>query len=322
MRHEPGDDPLLFAQTEAQRAAHRAQFEDAVAQEIASRERAAKELSAATEVLRKLEKTLPSYQHTAEAYARLASEQLVGELAAEEKRRDAVEKAQDLESQRATTASLQASVTASDRHLEQLKSSYASDLHAARLEAVSKVTQLEQQSAKLRFHEDHLELRAPQAGVVKELATTTIGAVVQPGTALLSLVPRNEPLLAEVSIQNEDIGFVRPGQPARVKLATYPFQKYGTIDGVVRTVIADSSQQQDARTTASSADERSSTQGRALSFKAIVELHGQKLMTGDASFPLAAGMQLSAEIIEGKRTVLEYLLSPVQKVTSEAGMER
>ncbi|MEJ1965409.1 MAG: HlyD family type I secretion periplasmic adaptor subunit [Gammaproteobacteria bacterium] len=321
MQREQSDDTQLFVQVEAQRSAHRQQFQDAVAQEVASRERAANELGAAIEVLRKLEKTLPSYQRSADAYQKLATDHLVGELDAEAKRREALEKEQDLESQLATVASLRASLAASDRHLEQLKSAYASDLHTLRVDAVSKVTQLDQQRAKLQFHQDHLELRAPQAGVVKELATTTIGAVVQPGTVLLSLVPRNEPLLAEVSIQNEDIGFVREGQAVRVKLATYPFQKYGTLDGVVRTVIADSSQQ-DARRSSTSVDDRDSARTNSLSFKAMVDLREQSLRTGDASFPLAAGMQLSAEIVEGGRTVLEYLLSPVQKIASEAGVER
>jgi hemolysin D len=164
-------------------------------------------------------------------------------------------------------------------------------------------------------------LRAPQAGIVKELATTTIGAVVQPGTVLLSLVPRDEPLMAEVSIQNEDIGFVREGQPVRVKLATYPFQKYGTLDGVVKTVIADSGRaQQGPQATAEGASERDVA--GSLSFKAIVQLRSQRLATGGERFPLAAGMQLTAEIVEGRRTVMEYLLSPVQRIGSEAGMER
>jgi len=62
----------------------------------------------------------------------------------------------------------------------------------------------------------------------------------QPGTVLLSLVPQSEPLVAEVSIENKDIGFGE-GQPVRLKLAAYPFQKYGMLEGVVKTVSADSS---------------------------------------------------------------------------------
>jgi HlyD family secretion protein len=190
--------------------------------------------------------------------------------------------------------------------------------------AVERLTQFDQQSKKLQYRQSNLELKAPQSGIVKELATTTVGAVVQPGTVLLSLVPANEPLLAEVSVQNQDIGFVRVGQPVRLKMATYPFQKYGMVEGVVKTVIADSKAETQGNGASSSPNPASATasSGQVMPFKAVIQLKGQQLNVGGGKFPLAAGMQLSAEIIEDRRTVLEYLLSPVQRVVSEAGRER
>jgi hypothetical protein len=130
----------------------------------------------------------------------------------------------------------------------------------------------------------------------------------EPGTVLVSLVPRNELLLAEVMIDDQDIGFVKPGQHVRLKLAAYPFQRYGMVDGVVKAVIADSQTQGGVAST--------------MTFKATIELKQQSLMVNESLLPLAVGMQLSAEIVDGKRTVLQYLLSPVQRVASEAGMER
>jgi len=146
---------------------------------------------------------------------------------------------------------------------------------------------------------------------VKELATTTIGAVVQPGTVIVTLVPQDEPLWAEVAIENKDIGFVAVDQPVRVKLLAYEFQKYGMLDGVVRNVSADSDAAGD-----------SSRQPRSPVFKALIELGSQQLPASGLQLPLAAGMQVSTEIMQGRRTVLEYLLSPVQRVASEAGLER
>lgn len=241
-------------------------------------------------------------------------------------RRAAIENQQDLHAQTATVESLEATVTETDQKLAQLKSSYESDLQTVKIEALGKLTQLEQQQAKLKYQQRNLELKAPQAGRVKELATTTLGAVVQPGTVLVSLVPHDEPLLAEVMIENQDIGFVKPGQPVRLKLATYPFQRYGMIEGVVKTVIADSQSnaQSDNNDSGSSESDAITESGvtSTMSFKATIELKEQALKVGGTSFPLAAGMQLSAEIIEGRRTVLQYLLSPVKKVGSESGMER
>lgn len=315
MARSAQDDPILFAQVDAQRISHRQAFLDSIAQETAARERARRELTAAQELLKKLDATLPSYQKTARAYEKLAQDNLVGTIQAEERKREAIEKAQDLEAQRATVSSLDATIDQTDQRLAQLKSMYTSDLNQVRFDSVTAINRLEQQHEKLTFQQGLLELRAPQAGIVKELATTTLGAVVQPGTVLLSLVPQNEPLLAEVLIENKDIGFVMPNQPVRLKVAAYQFQKYGMLEGIVKTVSADSAAPSQGEAAARG------EQG-ALTFKALVELKDQELKLDELVLPLAAGMQLTAEIVQGKRTVLEYLLSPVQRVASEAGMER
>lgn len=168
-----------------------------------------------------------------------------------------------------------------------------------------------------------LELRAPQDGVVKELATTTVGAVVQPGTVLLTLVPREEPLVAEVYVRNQDVGFVREGQSVRIKLAAYPFTKYGILEGTVRTLSADASRVGGAVAAGKSPGDANETAPGAQSpFKALVELGRQELHANGLRLPIVAGMRIQAEVREGKRTVLEYLLSPVRQVTDEAGRER
>jgi hemolysin D len=317
LKRESRDDPLLFAQVDAQRATHHQSFLDSLARESAGRERALRELDAAREMLKKLEDTLPSYQRSADAYEKLAQQKLVGSLQADEHRREALEKSQDLQSQRASTQSLESTVKEIDQRLSQLRSSYASDLNQQRLEAVTAINRLEQQSGKLQYQQGLLELRAPQAGVIKELSTTTLGAVIQPGTVILSLVPTDEPLRAEVLIENKDIGFVAVGQPVRIKLSAFQFQKYGMLDGVVRTISADSTSTQER---SSGPAERGTTGEPA--FKVLIDLRDQKLRTRDLVLPAVAGMQVAAEIVEGKRSVLEYLLSPVQRIASESAMER
>ena len=316
MERATTDAAELFAQVDAQRVARRQALRDATAQESAARDRTRSELAAAREVLKKLEATLPSYEQSAAAYEGLAKQKLVGEIEAIERRRQAIEAAQDLEAQRATVVSLEAAIAQHDQRLAQLASGYASELNQARLDAVGAINRLEQQLGKLAFQQSLLELRAPQAGVVKELATTTLGAVVQPGTVLVTLVPQDEPLWAEVSIENRDIGFVAVDQPVRVKILAYEFQKYGMLDGTVRTVGADSA----ADSPRGSQD--ATTPSGAPVFKALIELGSQHLRADRVRLPLAAGMQVSVEIIQGTRTVLEYLLSPVQRVATDAGTER
>jgi multidrug efflux pump subunit AcrA (membrane-fusion protein) len=92
------------------------------------------------------------------------------------------------------------------------------------------------------------------------------------------------------------------------------------LEGTVKTVIADSGSTEQSQRSASSTN--SSSSPAPLTFKAIIELARQQLAADGGLLPLAAGMQLSAEIIEDDRTVLEYLLSPVQRIASEAGRER
>lgn len=311
------DDATLFAQVQAQALSNRQTFLGSMAQETAGRERAERELQAASEILKKLEATLPSYEKAAAAYERLAEQKLVGSLLAEERRREAAEKNQDLHAQRASVAALQATIVERDQRIAQLRSAYISDLNQQRLQAVTAINRLEQQQGKLVYQQGLLELRAPQEGIVKDLATTTVGAVVQPGTVLLNLVPASEPLQAEVLIDNQDVGFVRPGQPVRVKLAAFQFQKYGMLEGTVKLISPDASSPERQGGALEPSD-----RAQASAFKALIELHQQQLRTADLVLPIAAGMQVSAEIVQGKRSVMEYLLSPVQKVASEAGMER
>jgi hemolysin D len=314
------DDPGVFAQVQADASARMRTQADAVRQEDATALRMESELLSARETLSKLDRTLASYQRTAEAYTKLAKDQLVGSLAAEEKQREYLERQQDLKSQVAYVASLEASLQSQRARVAQLESRYRSDLQAERVQFSNDVARLGEEAEKQGFREGLLELKAPQAGIVKDLATTTVGAVVQPGTVLLSLVPVDEPLVAEVYIQNQDIGFVREGQSARVKLSAYPFTKYGMLEGTVTTISADASRLAPNSASGSPGD---STPAESVTspFKARVRLTAQQLASMGSTLPIAAGMQVQAEIRQGERTVMQYLMSPVVRTASTAGIE-
>ena len=323
LSREPGDDPTLFVQVQADASARARAQQDRLRTEAATAARMHSELASAQETLTKLERTLPSYQQSAAAYAQLGEQKLVGSLVAAEKQREWVEKQQDLKAQVAYVSSLASSARSQRAQLAQAGSNYDAQLKAERVQLVAEINRLAEEATKQGFREGLLELKAPQAGVVKELATTTLGAVVQPGSVLLSQVPLGEPLVAEVYVRNEDIGFVRAGQTARVKLSAYPFTKYGLLEGRVVTLSADS-----ARLSAASGSgagrigSNAGTNESASPFKARIQLRTQRLPWQGAWLPVVAGMQVQAEIRQGERTVMEYLLSPVRRVVSEAGGER
>ncbi|MGH8623036.1 MAG: HlyD family efflux transporter periplasmic adaptor subunit, partial [Burkholderiales bacterium] len=138
---------------------------------------------------------------------------------------------------------------------------------------------------------------------------------VAPGTILLTLVPQDEPLVAEVWVSNIDAGFVLAEQKARVKLVAYPFQKYGMLDGVVKQVSADAQEKSESSNPAIKSVQEAA-------YRALISLGSGHLKSQGRQLRLVPGMQVSAEIHLGTRSVLEYLLSPVQKVAHEAGRER
>lgn len=318
MRGEAGDPPDMLAQVLQQYAAHRQAHLDALAQEQANLSKTRHDLQAAQEVLRKLRETVPSYRRSADAYERLGREGFFSQLSVEEKQRDRIEKEQDLRAQEATVASLMATQTASERKIAQIVSAYRSGLQNERVETEAQYRKLREEREKIEHRTGLLALRAPQRGIIKDLATHTVGTVVSPGTVLMSLVPHDEPLQAEVQVKNEDVGFVHEGQSVKVKLAAYPFQKYGLIDGRVTYVGPDAADQ-----TAPAAKVNSAVEGAASQrYKALVRLDTQYLETDGRRLRLTSGMQVVAEIHQGRRTVMEYLLSPVQKAWHEAGRER
>jgi len=214
---------------------------------------------------------------------------------------------------------VRAGATQSEKKLLQITSEYRRALFAERNELSNALERLTQEIAKQAHRGELLELKAPQAAIVKDLATHSAGTVVQPGTVLLTLVPKDEKLRAEVWIAKEDIGFVRAGSQVKVKLAAFPFQKYGMLDGTVEYVGADA-----ADPGASTGGGAADPAGRpaSLAYKALVVLKKMHLDLDGQRFPLTAGMHASVEVLLGNRTVAEYLLSPVQKAWHEAGRER
>ena len=312
VRHA-GEDALLFQQVLAQYSAHRQAYLDNLAQENAVLMKATYDLQAARQMLQKLHETVPVYRQSAEAYRKLAGEGFVNELAAKEKERDLIEKDQDFKAQEASIASLNATLDQSRRKIDQVTSAYRSQLHNERVDNQNQLQKFQQERQKATYRSGLYELRAPQDGIVKDLATTTVGAVISPGTVLLNLVPREEPLVADVQIKNEDVGFLATGLPVKVKLAAYPFQKYGMADGTVTRIAPDTTENRP----------QNGTPVAPPAYRAEVKLAAQQLTAPSGErLVLSPGMLVAAEIRQRDRTVLEYLLSPVERVAKEAGRER
>jgi len=316
----PGDPPALFAQVDAQYRARRQAHLDQLATERALVAKAEQDMRAAREIEAKLRKQLPIYREQEEAFGRLTREGYAGRMLYLEKQRDRIEKEQDLRAQEFAIESLGATIEQGRKRIAQIESSYRQALQNERVETEASYARLQQDWNRHAARHELLELRAPQDGIVKEIATHTLGSVLQPGSVLMTLVPINDPMQAEVWVANDDAGFVTPGRPARIKVATYPFQQYGMLDGTLTRMSPDAGDGREARSERRGAAPDPAP--AAAGYRALVSLHSPFLEVDGRRYPLQPGMHVTAEIYLGTRTVLEYVLSPVRRTLHEAARER
>ena len=173
-------------------------------------------------------------------------------------------------------------------------------------EAGRKLASLEQERIKAKEQEAHSRLYAPVTGTVRQLSVHTRGDVVSPGERLMVIVPKDVKLEVEAMMQNKDKGFVVKGQESRIKIAAFPYTRYGTIDGKVEDVSNDAI----------------NVEGQGLMFPARVSLSREYMLIKGEKRALTSGMMVTVEVRTGERRVIEYLLEPLLRYRDEAMRER
>ena len=157
-----------------------------------------------------------------------------------------------------------------------------------------RIAELENNLAKAKRALEQTTITAPVDGTILALNTRTIGGVVNVAERIAQIVPDNDLLYVDVTLDNQDVGFVRVGQRVVVKVATYPFQRYGYLEGTVENISPDAIQ-----------DEK-----KGLVYKAKVKLSGANSSKKNR-LKLLPGMSVSAEITTGKRRIIEFFLDPL-----------
>ena len=173
-------------------------------------------------------------------------------------------------------------------------------------QANEQIGQLEPEAAKAEQRKQLLTLTAPVDGTVQQLAIHTIGGVVTAAQPIMVVVPSEDKLEIEAIVPNKDIGFVQAGQDVVVKIESFPYTRYGYLTGKVKTVSFDAVENKDL----------------GLVYTAIVSLDQDTLNIEGKPVRLDAGMNATAEIKTGKRSVISYLLSPLQTKVDESLRER
>lgn len=189
----------------------------------------------------------------------------------------------------------------------QFRSQAANELSAARNELAKVAAAVPGLEDKM----DRTLVRSPVNGVVKTIANKTPGGVVQPGTPMAEIVAMEDSLLVEARIRPQDIAFVKSGQKATVKLAAYDYSIYGGVAGKIVYVSADSIQPQ--AQPGQSSEPYFVAHVRTL--KSGVEYRGKLL-------PVIPGMTGQVDVLTGRRSVLYYLLKPINKTLERSLTER
>lgn len=267
------------------------------------------EVATHRELLAKLESTLPLVQQREQDVQALARQGFIAFHAGQDRTRERIEMERDLQTQRARLQEAMAALAETQSGMGAFVAETRRALSERHAQAALRLQQALQDHAKARQRAQLTILRAPVAGIVQQLAVHTVGGVVTEAQPLLVIVPDdavNGQPVAEVVLENKDIGFVRAGQSAELKFETFLFTRYGTVAATVQQVTADAVN-----------DER-----RGAIFPARLALSRDVIDVDGKPIRLTPGMNVTAEIKTGQRRVIEYLLSPIQKAGGESLRER
>jgi hemolysin D len=198
-------------------------------------------------------------------------------------------------------------------------------------EASRKADEARQTLAKAAARLARTKLYAPIDGVVQQTAVTTVGQVVTTGQQLVVITPDKAKLQVEALVPNLDIGFIKPGQPAVIKVDAFPFTRFGVLHGNVVKIASGAIAEEDAKRALANAVAAANVaqtpttppgQPENFVFPVTVSLDETTMNIDGARIPLSPGMTATVEIKTDSRRVIDYLLSPLAKIASEAGRER
>jgi hemolysin D len=319
----PAGTPPAVAATQAELVRSKiAEYEAQRRALLQARAQRSAELTGSLAELESLRRTLPLIDQQLEARRGLAERGHFPRLRLLEYEQARIEHVQNIEVRGSAADRARASIANIDAEIATLRERLAEEA-ATELSTAETDTGLRREELTRTARRRELQqLRAPVDGIVQQLAVHTVGGVVQPAQPLMVIVPSGTEIEVEAQILNRDIGFVREGQPVRVKLEAFPFTDYGWIDGRVETISRDAVQASPEPGRQDNASQGSGQTSPGLVYVARIRLDRNYIMVGDRQQPVGPGMAVQAEIRTGRRRIIQYLLSPISETIDEAGRER
>lgn len=202
---------------------------------------------------------------------------------------------------------LEAALKEAELQVTELSLELRQEALAEKTEALSQLSVIEETIRGASSRVANTDIRSPVDGIVNTLEVNTVGAYVTAGAVIGGVVPTSEVLLVEARLSPRDVAFVRAGQPALIKVSAYDFSIYGGLTGVVETVSADSLVDQNTGETF---------------YLVRVKTDRAVLIKDGREYAIMPGMIASVDIITGRKTILAYLMKPINKAREEALRER
>jgi hemolysin D len=305
----PADaDPRIVETQQQLLAARLAEYQQRIAALSTDVVRRRAETQAIAATAQKLRATLPLLEKRLAMKESLAKQKYLSEFALIESRLEVVNHHKDIEAQTHRLREAQAALAAAEQQKMQAEAEFRSKTYAELAEAAKRLETATQELVKAEQRTQQQTLVAPVAGVVQQLAVHTVGGVVTAAQPLLTVIPEGSSFEVEAQVLNKDIGFVRAGQPAAVKLDAFEYTKYGHIDGTIQWVGTDAV-----------ADQK-----LGLVYPVRIALASNELSNavGGTRPSIGAGMAVTADIVINKRRAYEYFLSPLLRYKAESLRER
>lgn len=275
----------------------------------------------------KLKSTITPLQQRVEIREQLFQKELGSKLTYLTELQDLVSQRQDILVQQSRNNETNAAVAALTEIRTKTGAEYERGLFDELAKAQQKAAGLRQDIIRVDQRRSLQRLTAPVDGMVQQLTIHTIGGVVTPAQTLMFLVPAESRLEIEAMISNRDIGFVRAGQEAAVKIDTFNFTRYGLLRGTILSVSQDAIARDKPADRASEktlgAESTSSEpHGQELLYSARISLDRTQFQIEDKLVNLSPGMAVTTEIKTGARSIISYLLSPLARYHHDSLRER
>jgi len=254
----------------------------------------------------RLSKSKGLLEHELEIARRLVEQKAMPEIEKLKRERELNETAGNLDSALQARQSLEARLSAAKKREDEKRGSYKSQALGELNEVEAKIAGTKESLTSVTDKVSRAELRSPVAGIVQKIYVRTVGGVLQPAQKLVEIVPLADDLMIRAKIAPADVAFLKPGQDVKVKITAYDSQIYGTLNGKLERIGANTVED---------------ASGNAF-FEIDVRTDKNYLGTEDSPLRIFSGMVSETEVITGKRTIMTYLLKPVLRTRDRAFTEK